>query len=898
MLRRRLGLSQVELATLLGVSNVTVNRWEHDRALPEPATLARLARAEHEGIAALRAPAARKGNLPVPPAAILGRAADLAMLQTLLASERLVTLTGPGGVGKTRLAVEAAHALADRFPDGVWFIDLAALTDGHEVEHAVARVIGVRDAGRRPLTERLVADLRERTRLLLLDNCEHLLPACAAFARAFLAEPGASRLLATSRAPLGVSSEHVMAVGPLAPADAVALFVQRARSRGVTLALDPPDARCVAELCRRLDRLPLAIELAAARTHVLSVAQIAERLDRRFDLLRTDRAESPRQQALDLAIAWSYDLLEPPEAALFDRLGVFAGSFDLAAVEAVSGSEDALDLLDRLARQSLITVERDARSPAARYRLLESIAAFARGRLAASGETETVTQRAVEYYAALARSAAERLRGPDQAAQLALLDLEIDNILAALEWTCVSGEPEQAVALAASLAPYWQRRGLFTEGSDWLGRALALEPVTPSAERARALTGFATLATPGGRFAEAERALADAIALARAAGDPAAEAQAHDTAGILARGRGELERAQTSHEAAFALWTALGDRRGAAGSRSNLGLLANIRGEHAAAERCYLEAWSLIHGAGDPATEAAVLANLGEVAARAGRPRDAADYYERALAIVRELGDPIRIAILVGNAAEVKLVLGEVAEAAALAAEAVAQFRALDDKIQLAGALYIQGVILAATQRRGMALAILREALALYHLLGNWVDAAQTVEAIAGLFVAAGEGMLPARWLGGAEAIRERDGVDPYPLFDYAGTVAGLRSLLNEATFAACWAAGRRLSPEQLVSDALHRGRLEDLAPPDRAPAPASPPKLTPRQREVLERVAAGASTREIAAELSISQRSVERHLTAIYEALGVDRRSAAVAAAAASGLLGSRAVTSSPGAA
>lgn len=888
-LRKRLGLSQVELAALLGVSNVTVNRWEHDRALPEPATIARLLRAEVEGIESLRASNVRLSNLPTPSTPILGRNVDIAALLDLISREPLVTLLGTGGVGKTRLAVEAGRALTGRFPDGVWFVDLSPLTIGDEVVYGVAQVLGVREAGRRPLIDRVVAELQERRLLLILDNCEHLITACAEFCRRCLSQSTELRMLATGRIPLGLAQEATLQIAPLQPPDATALFVQRASAHHPDFDLNATESDSVISLCRRLDGLPLAIELAASRTHVLTVEQISDRLDRRFELLRTSRDAPPRQQALETAIGWSYDLLEPAEAALFRRLGVFAGTFDLQSVEAVFGG-DALDLLDHLARQSLIVVEFDARSKTARYRLLESIAAYARHELHAHGEADEAAHRHVGYYLELVNPVAEELRGPKQSDLLALLDRELANLLAALEWTIAHGNAEQAVSLAAALAPYWHRRSRFSDGRAWLQRALALPGTAAFPGRISALIGFATLSTWTGAFEEAEAVLDEAVSLARASENRTAEADALDVLGVVARGRGEIDRAQANHEASLAICEEIGYRRGAATSRSNLGLLANIRGDHQVAERLYLEAWSLIHGVSDASTEAAILANLGEVAARTGRSRDAAAYFERTLTLLREIGDPDRIAIIATNAAELKAYLGETEDAVALATEAVAQFRRLGNRVQLAGAIYVQGISLAATPKRGSALSLLREALAHFHLLGNWVDAAQTVEAIAGLFIAAGVTSSSARWLGGAEALREREGVDPYPMFDYAGTVAAVRSLMEEVKFRDAWEAGRRLSPEQLIAEVLHLGQLTDRDEPRREPA-ATPidsrsVSLTGRQIDVLRLVAAGRSNREAARELGISERTVERHLTAIFGLLGADRRSAAVATAVSSGLL------------
>ena len=893
-LRQRLGLSQVELAAILGVSNVTVNRWEHDRALPQGGMSQRLLRLERDGLEALRAPAlAQRGNLPATFAPLVGRDADLESVPAQIALSPLLTIVGPAGAGKTRLAIESSRLAAPRWPDGVWFIDLAAVLEPDAVLHAVARALGVREAGRKSLADRLADEFRGRTLLLILDNCEHLRAACAALVAPLIATESASRLLATSRVPLDVPGEAVYSLRPLAPDDAVTLFVQRAQERQPGLTLESGDAAAIAEICRRLDGLPLAIELAAARTHVLSVAQIAGRLDRRFDLLRASGATLPRQRALDTAIGWSYDLLAPDEAALFRRLGVFAGWCDLPAVEAVAESADAIDLLDGLARQSMIVVAHDAAARSARYRLLESLAAYARRELEQSGEAAAAAARHAAYYGGLAATLAGGLRGASQAALLAVLDREHDNLIAALEWMLAAQESEQAVALAGALGSYWDRRGLYAEGSARLERALAQEPILPSSARAAAMNQLGILQNLTGRIEAAERTLTAASDLAREIDDREQEARALDTLGLVLVARREFAQAAQCHETALAIFLELGERGRAAMSRKHLGNIANLRGEYAVSERAYHEAWSLVQGTGDLSAEALILSNLGDRASRIGRYSRALGYFERALAILRTIGDPDRMAADAINTAEVRIVLGEPEAALPLADDAVTQFRVIGNKASLANALYVQGAALAAVGRRGDALACFRESLALFHELDDWIDVVYAVEVIARLFAEGGDAALAARLLGAADMIRAEEQVAPYPLFDAAGTLAIIRAALGTEGMEAQGEDGRRLAREELVAEALLAGTLADGEPihvltPQRPSASHAIglDTLTPRQVDVLRLVAAGSSNREIGETLGISDRTVERHLTAIFGALDVDRRSAAVAKAGALGLL------------
>lgn len=896
-LRQDLGLSQVELAAILGISNVTVNRWENDRARPQPGTIERLLRLAREGVPAPGDQTPRRvGNLPLTFTPLLGRAADLDAVSMLPEISPLTTITGPGGVGKTRLAIETGRRLTDRFPDGVWFVDLAAVVDPGDVPHAAARVLGVRESGRATLAERLANHVRQRTLLVILDNCEHLRAACADLVRSLVLDQASRcRLLATSRVPLDAPGETIFALRPLAADSAKELFIQRAGEQGLGSAFAVQQSQVVAEICARLDGLPLAIELAAARTHVLSVEQIASRLDRRFDLLRAGETVAPRQRALETAIGWSYELLGESEARLFRRLGVFVGWFDLTAVEEVcagDGPHAALDALAGLARQSMIVVELDAASRSARYRLLESLAEFARRALDEAGESDLIAHRHAQYFGALVADVSRALRGADQAAGLAALDREHDNIIAALEWTLANDEIPTAVAMAADLGPYWRLRGRSSEGIAWLERALAPGSVGES-ERVSALNQLALLQYMTSQVDAARTILAQAITSAQAAGNRGEEAQALETLGLVLVGQRQLDAAGDAHAAALAMFLELGDRAQAALSTLHIGNTANLRGDHKTAERLYHQAWALVKETGDTAAQALILSNLGEIAARIGHFARALGYHERTLALLRTIGDPDRLAAVATNTAEVRLVLGESASAAPLAADAVAQYRTIDNPAHLAGALYVQAAAEAAIGRSAAALVLFRESLALYHRMNDWIDIVYLVEAIARLFAEGGDPVLAARLLGGAETIRRRDRIADYPLFDYEGTVAIIRASLGGEVMATYWEVGANFEPEELVAEAMHTGALADGGPVHvlalyrpTVGVDGHDGSLTPRQIDVLRLVAIGQSNREIGQALGISDRTVERHLTAIFGALGVDRRSAAVARAATSGLL------------
>ncbi|CAA9576383.1 MAG: Transcriptional regulator, AfsR family, partial [uncultured Thermomicrobiales bacterium] len=480
------------------------------RDLLEPERVFQLLHPElPEAFPPLRSLAGRPHNLPMQPTPFLGREREVAEVTGLLrrGEARLLTLAGPGGVGKTHLALAAAAELLDAFPDGAWFVDLAPLADPALVPTAVATALGLREAGGRPPADAAANHLRDKAALLVLDNWEHLLGA-APFVADLLAACPRLAVLATSRAPLRLRGEREHPVGPLALADpaadaaalagseAVALFVERARAVKPGFALDETNAVAVAGIVRRLDGLPLAIELAAARVRVLAPPALLARLDRALPLLTSGPRDAPaRQRTLRDAIAWSHGLLSPDERDLFRRLAVFVGGFTLEATEAVAdlgGELDALGGLEGLAEDSLL---RPAEGPGGepRFTMLATVREFAREQLEASGEAAVAHGRHAAFFTVLAESAAPELTGPDQGAWLARLEAEHDNLRAALVWA-EGHEPESCLRLAGALWRFWYARGHLAEGLRRLEAAVARADGRPADACARALLGAGVLA--------------------------------------------------------------------------------------------------------------------------------------------------------------------------------------------------------------------------------------------------------------------------------------------------------------------------------------------------------------------------------------------------------------------
>ncbi|SHH31492.1 ATP-binding protein [Streptomyces sp. 3214.6] len=526
----------------------------------------------------------RPGNLPAAFTSFVGRQAEAAEIRSLLQTARLLTLTGAGGVGKTRLALEAAIVPAKAFPHGVWLVDLAPVREPTAVAGVAAAALGVPDLGARPAVEQLAGYLAERRALIVLDNCEHLADACAELAKALLSEAPELHILATSRHTLGITGEHVFTVPPLTPEDAADLLQDRAAAVRPGFQISEANRAAVARLCAYLDGLPLAIELASSRLRTLAVEQVADRLEDRFRLLAGGgRTRPPHQRTLRGTIDWSYELCAPTERLLWNRLSVFTGGFDLDAAEDVCAGDgiaehEVLDLLDRLVGQSVVLTTETEGLP--RYRLLEAIRRYGREQLAACGEEEKLLLRHRDFFLALAQRINEGWYGPGQAEALARLRVEYTNLLAALD--CGAG-PQFRFALAAALAFHWCAGGFLSEGRRQFDRVLAVAS-DPTPQRARALLAAVWVAQTQGDLAAANHWLDEAEALGEQLGDPAVRAQVVGFRGVSAHYRGQPEEGIARYEEAWAAQTALGDEREATSWLLALACVQAYAGDPRAAE--------------------------------------------------------------------------------------------------------------------------------------------------------------------------------------------------------------------------------------------------------------------------------------------------------------------------
>jgi non-specific serine/threonine protein kinase len=825
-------------------------------------------------------------NLLVPLTSFIGRDREISEIRRLLPTNRLVTLTGTGGVGKTRLALEIASAVAASYPHGVWMVELAALTDPSLVPQAVASVLGVREEPGRPLPASLTGYLRDRNALLVLDNCERLVVACAGLADRLLQECPGVRILATSRECLGIGGETVWQVPPLALPDlrqlpaaeaiceyeAVRLFIERAQAVLPTFTVTAELTPTLLRVCRHLDGLPLAIELAAARVKLLTPEQIEARLSDRFRLLTAGSRTAPRRsQTLRGTLDWSYDLLSGPEQELFTRLAVFAGVWTLEAAEAVCAGgdlaqDDVLELLGRLVDKSLVVAETSRRGGAG-YRLLETVRHYARERLESSEESRALSAQHAGYYLAVAEEGGRQLRGAEQAAWLDRLESELDNLRAALAWLAAQADAElveQGRRLAGSLWYFWFLSRHLSEGLAWLEQLLAAPAgATRTAGRARALYAAGFLAT-------SRPPLEEAVAMSRELGDREVLAfSLAELAFVLAFREGDLDAAQRLFDESLLLLRELGERWCTGWVLSFLGGIAARQANFAAAYAAYEESLAISWELGDRQARAYALHGLGDVARAAGDSARAVGLYEESLAICRQIDDRPNIAATLASLAQAALDGGDREAARAAFAESIAISR---DVGELAEQVTGRGAMLRALQ--GLADLAACE--------GQLVRAVCLAAAVDRQRQDRGTPASPDE-----QAVRDR-------------RLEEMRQVMGRERYMAAWAEGWAMPLADAIASALLRpgATRPPVAPSARAARPAldDTRPLTTRERDVAALIAQGLTNRQIADRLVISERTAEGHVANILSKLGLSSRTQVVLWAIEQGL--STATTRGPTAA
>jgi non-specific serine/threonine protein kinase len=822
-------------------------------------------------------------NLPARLSSFIGREREIAEIERLLGTTRLLTLTGAPGVGKTRLALEVGDEIADAFPDGVWLAELAPLVDPRSalvpglVPTAVATALGVREQPGQPLSDTLADALRAQRVLLVLDNCEHLVDACAGLVDTLLRACPGLVILATSREPLGIAGETAWRVPSLALPDindldavgtgdaqalgacaAVRLFVERARAARPDFALTVAHTPAVARICRRLDGIPLALELAAARVMALSVEQIADRLDDRFRLLTGGtRTALPRQRTLRATVDWSYDLLAEPERALLRRLAVFAGGWTLEAAEASctwDGLEapDVLDLLQHLVDKSLVVAEAHA-DGSYRYQMLEMLQQYALDRLAERGEADEARRQHAACFLALAERAEPELRGPRESEWSARLEAEHDNLRAALRWAIDRGEAESALRLGSALWRFWAVHGHLVEGLVWLEQALApggeSGDATPELLRARAgaLNGAGNLAMARGERAGSAAFHEASLALRRRLGDTAGEAISLHNLGLAARSLGDRPLARDCFNECLSLFRSLGDTRNAGLSLLNLSRLSHDEGDQERATTLVTDGLALFRAAGSAQGVATALNQLGALARDRGDLTAAVRFHGEALSMHRDRGDPWGIGLSLIGLARVAMVRRDHVKAMALAGQSL---RALKD-------------------------------------VGANRDTAAALVVLATAACAAGQAAIGAQLLGAVARAYPDGSAIGAEQTSFEQAAAAARAALGTQAFDAAWADGQQLTLDQAIDLALAKAETAPPAASEPARRSAGPPvgALTRRERDVAALIAQGLTNRQIADELVISEMTADSHVSHILRKLGFRSRAQVAAWAAERGL-------------
>lgn len=777
----------------------------------------------------------RAHNLPVQLTRFIGREHEMAEVKRLLATTRLLTLTGAGGAGKTRLSMQAAADVIDQFQNGVLLVELAPLAEPSLVPQVVADALNVTESTGSTLQDELIKHLRDKEMLLLLDNCEHLVESCATLVHALLTAAPRLKVLASSREPLRIPGEVVYrvpslqtpdpkarwTVDSLARYESVQLFVDRATAVQPGFEMNTANAPAIAQICHRLDGIPLAIELAAARVNVLSAEKIAVRLDDRFKLLTSgNRTALPRQQTLRAAIDWSYSLLSdlpPSERALLRRVSVFAGAWTLEAAEDVCvwetahaplAQEDVLDVVTSLVNKSLVVQDMSAGMDA-QYRLLETIREYALNRLVEAGEAQDVRARHAAFHFNIAENARPMLNGVGQQAGMKLLDQYFDDLRYALDWLADT-DAQAALRLAVMLGRYWEMGSHFSEGRSVLDRMLKLAVNAPPALRAEALCQAGLLTFRQGDYALAEALLQEALSINQAIGSEAGMANAMTNLGATASARGDYAHAREWLEQGLSHARRAGDDDAEAYALVMLGNMAYGMGDERMAQRHYEDALVMRRRQGDEISAGKLLHNLGSLAHAQNDLAKARSCYEGSLACTTKFGNRwMKTGTLVG--------LGNVAyeqhdyEAARrYYDESLAIAKEIGEKSLMGYALEGLGNVARETGNLEMARHFLRDSLTLRRQIGTKEGMLYSIDSIIQLCLAEGNSLLAVRLLAATRVLRDALGMEYMPVEQnvFNRSLAMAAECMSSDAFDQAWIEGKKMTIDQAAKCALNEPAL------------------------------------------------------------------------------------------
>jgi predicted ATPase/DNA-binding XRE family transcriptional regulator len=725
-------------------------------------------------------------NLPAALTTFIGREKELDEITKLIARNRLVTLAGAGGIGKTSLSLQVGQKLLGEYSNGVWLVELAPILDPLLVPRVTATAMGLRDEPGRPVIEILAAYLREKKMLIILDNCEHLLDACARMAEKILQAAPNAQMLASSREPLGIRGEvtyrvpslrlpdmeHLPPIASFSQYEAVGLFIDRATAVVPAFKVTKQNSSALVQICHRLDGIPLAIELAAAKVRFISMEEIDKRLGNRFRLLiGGSRTALPQHQTLQATIDWSYDLLSPTEQTLFQHLSVFVNGWTLEAAESIAAdtnikSENILDLLSQLINKSLVNKEETISKT--RYRMLETIREYAFKKLTDSDELITICFRHLLFFAELVDEAERNFKGPDQALWYGRLDHELDNLRAAMTWFEGTENAEVRLRFSARLWRYWKNRGQTREGRGHLQRVLEDLPPGPARQTsayARALTAAGSLAYYEGDFPYSDQSRKDALEIFRNLDDKVGIADCLNGLGNTAMSQGHYDSARGSYEESLLIRKDLGDQWGIARLLGNLGLLAYFQMDYVQARALHLESLTLFRELRDEEGIANELVNLGDVVRRQGELSIAHSFYKESAAISGKLKDKWGLGYALMGMADVALAQGDLSTSALLYRNCLIMFQKGADYVGLPFAL---------------------ESVAALELVKNQPEKA-------------------VRILGAADTLRKNTN-SPLPLSNlsaYQMTLSLSQQQLDSSVFDLLWVEGRGMTIYEAIALAL-----------------------------------------------------------------------------------------------